>query len=136
MLECLMDFFNNHLWLVPIVIAAIFVTRILFSNDMMLTYLDWILVPPFVSIGGVVCDRCYSKLRRVLLLFGKYSLYIWLTHTFFFYYYWQKEVFALKLIPIIYVVTLVICLLIGILLNKILENIYFLIKSANSKGSY
>lgn len=58
-------------------------------------------------------------IRYVLQLFGKYSIYIWLTHTFLLYYYFQKQLIQLRYAVLIYVFTAGMCLLIGIILNTI-----------------
>lgn len=60
-----------------------------------------------------------QSIRRILQMFGKYSIYIWLTHTFFLYYYFQTQLMYLKNVGLIYIFTLCICLAVGMILNKI-----------------
>lgn len=63
--------------------------------------------------------KIISKIRELLAFLGRYSIYIWLTHTFFIYYYFQKIVYSLRLSILIYIVTVVGLLIIAVFLDQI-----------------
>lgn len=60
-------------------------------------------------------------IKRLLAVLGKYSQYIWLTHSFFAYYYFQKQLYALSISWIIFAACLGICVSIGAILETILH---------------
>lgn len=62
-------------------------------------------------------------IRRVLQFLGRYSIYIWLIHTFFLYYYFQSEFMQLKYAILIYIVIICVCLVISMGLNKIYNSL-------------
>lgn len=59
------------------------------------------------------------SINRLLNEIGKYSVYMWLIHTFFIYYYFQKIVFAFKYAFIIYIATVIILVFTSILIDYI-----------------
>lgn len=87
---------------------------------------DWIYGPILIYCviilgNNPMVDR---YIGRILRFFGKYSIYIWLTHTFFAYYYIQWFILLPRYTVLIYLWLLVISVLTAI----ILESIYNLIK--------
>lgn len=50
-------------------------------------YYDCIFVVILVYCFGCLCNQMSSRIGAVLSFFGKYSIYIWLVHAFFIYYY-------------------------------------------------
>jgi len=81
------------------------------DND---TYIDFILAPLFI----LACTNflytneiCHNMSEKIFLLLGKHSTNMWLTHSFFCYYYFQRFVFMPKLsiLIIIWLAALSLC---------------------------
>ena len=58
-------------------------------------------------------------IKNVLKILGKYSIYIWLTHTFILYYYFQNELLKIRFSIIIYITTICVCTFIGFMIDKV-----------------
>ncbi len=109
----------KHLWYFVISVIITFL-RIIVSPNIMDTRWDWLFAPFFiVGITGILNVSCFDRLRKILKFIGKYSVYIWLSHTFFLYYYFQKIIFKCKYTGIIYTMVVFLCICIGIILDKI-----------------
>lgn len=76
-----------------------------------------IILAPFVVFSMVGLIEKDSKISKVLRYFGRYSSYMWLVHTFWIYYYWQKVVLLPRYSILIFIWTVLLCLMNGILLN-------------------
>lgn len=83
---------------------------------------DYVLVAVFVFSIMLICktELIMHWLRPVMLFVGKYSTYIWLTHTFFGYYYFQKITFAPRASWLIFLWCMVLSIASGIVLEKML----------------
>lgn len=81
-------------------------------------YLDFILTPIVIVciLGLFNKDTLFSKL---IIFFGENSMYLWLIHTFFCYYYFQKYVFIFKYSILIFLFTVIISTIVSILIKKI-----------------
>lgn len=93
---------------------------------------DWITVSFFVFgfvllLKNPIMDKCFGK---VLYTIGKYSTYIWLTHTFFAYYYFQSFTYAPKYSWLIAVWCILLCMFSG----AVLEKVRLLLSAAVSKN--
>ena len=90
----------------PIFIAfgsgGICIARILFSADCEWDYLFTPLIIFFVVLI-LKSKACTKQFRKLLFMIGKYSTYIWLTHTFYAYYYFQELVYCVKYSALIFV---------------------------------
>ena len=90
---------------------------------------DGILVLFYIWGWIVLLKKLNEKniIKQILKILGKYSVYIWLTHTFFIYYYFQEYFVRLKIACLIYigvvVASLVSGMFIDLLYHKIIENI-------------
>ena len=60
-----------------------------------------------------------QPLQSVFRFFGRYSTFMWLTHTFYAYYFFHKELYALHYPFVMYVILLVISLLTAIVLDRV-----------------
>ena len=60
-----------------------------------------------------------NVIRKLLQFLGSYSMYIWLIHTFFLYYYFQNQLLKIRFSIVIYIITICICTIIGYMINKI-----------------
>ncbi len=99
--------------------------------------LDFLFIPIFVWSLIQVYDVIPDCLRRLLKLLGKYSVYIWLTHTFFCYYYWQKQIIMLKYSVVIFLAVMVISTITAVLLDTVHRFVWQLItgtKHAQKRG--
>lgn len=81
---------------------------------------DFLIVPVliFCLIYWFHSKWIFRPLKYLLALEGKYSQYIWLTHTFFSYYYFQKQLYALSVSWIIFGACLIVCTCIGMFLES------------------
>lgn len=84
---------------------------------------DYLLVALFVfSVMIIVKTEWVTRfLRPVLMFVGKYSTYIWLTHTFFGYYYFQKITFAPRYSWLIFLWCMVLSIASGMVLETLLS---------------
>jgi hypothetical protein len=84
---------------------------------------DYICAPVFVfCIGVIIKSLLFTRIiNKILLFVGKYSTYIWLTHTFFAYYYFQQYLYWFKYSTIIYIVCLICCIIVGIVIEFIIK---------------
>lgn len=84
---------------------------------------DYFLVTLFIlGLLIVIKSKFFQKSVNVILAFvGKYSTYIWLTHTFFAYYFFQKFTFFPKYSILIYVWCVLLSLGMGIVLEYVLK---------------
>lgn len=87
---------------------------------------DFIFVPFFVLsfVGLLKCNWIHKVLGVVLQLPGKYSTYIWLTHTFFGYYLFQKLTFFPKYSPLIFLWCMILSIASGWILESALQLIH------------
>ena len=78
---------------------------------------DYLIVPVLVLCIGVLIKSniCIKTINKVLFFVGTYSTYIWLTHTFFAYYYFQDFIYSFKYSTIIFMVCLLCTILTGII---------------------
>ena len=58
-------------------------------------------------------------LQSVLAIFGRYSIYMWLTHTFYAYYLFHDEIYALRYPIVMYLVLVVASLVTAVVLDRI-----------------
>lgn len=95
-------------------IGTVFASRVLGAED-------WMLVSFFVFgivllLKNSVVDKSFGK---VFLAIGRYSTYIWLTHTFFAYYYFQPFTYAPKYSWLIAIWCILLCMFSGAVLEKV-----------------
>ena len=95
-------------------IMAVFLLRTMGAADY---YLVPILVFGFVLLmkNAFAC----KYLGSIFLFIGKYSTYIWLTHTFFAYYYFQNLTYAPRFSWLIAIWCIFLCIVSGVILEKI-----------------
>jgi hypothetical protein len=84
---------------------------------------DYLLVALFVfSVMVIVKTEWVTRFVQPALMFvGKYSTYIWLTHTFFGYYYFQKITFAPRYSWLIFLWCMALSIVSGIVLEGLLS---------------
>ena len=83
---------------------------------------DYIVTPILIFCILVIMKSklCSKYIKPPLTKLGKYSTYIWLTHTFFVYYYFQKLTYAPRYSTLIFIWCLFLSIASGILMEKIL----------------
>lgn len=92
---------------------------------------DIVLVPIFTyALIYLVKDKGETVFLRIINMLGKYSVYIWLIHGFFIYYYWKDFISLPKIGPLIYVFTLFIC----IMVSGLFQFIFNLFKGKEKKN--
>lgn len=87
---------------------------------------DFIFAPLFVFgfVGLLKCKCLLKILGFILRLPGKYSTYIWLAHTFFGYYLFQKLTFFPKYSPLIFLWCMILSIASGWILESALQHIH------------
>lgn len=87
---------------------------------------DYLFAPVFIfNLCIILKSNIFKKtINKVLFFIGKYSMYIWLTHTFFAYYYFQNFIYGFKYSILIFIVCMVCSLICGIVLEFIYKNIF------------
>lgn len=104
-----------------ILCAGVFVLRTLRMPE-------HLLVPIFIFGLMLVLKHplVYRYPGVVFRFVGKYSTYIWLTHTFFGYYYFQKLTFLPRFSPLIFLFCTGLCIVVGIAAEQILRLPHFI----------
>lgn len=98
--------------------------------------LDTFLVPFYIMIFMTLIKR-KSWLEKVFVFCGKNSTWIWLTHSFFCYYYLGNYIYSLKYSILIFIGTLILSILSAFLLNYIymkINNLSNIIKGVNNES--
>lgn len=113
--------------------AAIFI-RVLCSNTPTGMNVDFVVVPMFILPLTTVCYN--TKVGTILQFFGKHSTNIWLTHTFWCYYFGQKIVLIPKYSIFIYFWLLFLSLFSSYIINLLYIPVCNLIFSKSHKFSY
>lgn len=92
---------------------------------------DFIMAPLFI----LFCTNLIygSMSNRLFFTLGKHSTNIWLTHSFFCYYYFQKLVFLPKLSVLILIWLTVLCIASSIFINYIINKGRSILERSNSK---
>ena len=116
---------NKTIFSVCILIISIII-RVMFSNNAEGMHVDFIVVPMFI-VGSttLLYNTCISK---ILIYLGKHSTNMWLTHTFWCYYFWQPIVFLPYVSTFIFIWLIVLSLLTSYIINLVhipLSNLIF-----------
>lgn len=85
-------------------------------------YFDLLFLPLLCSLFLVIKNTT-TKIYSVIVWLGKNSMYMWLSHTFYIYYYFQKAIFLFKYAFLIYIVTVVISLITSLFFERIYKTI-------------
>ena len=89
----------------------VFTMRAILTESAAYSRIDIILCPIFIYLTvGIGHRREGSFSRKLFSFFGRYSTFIWLTHTFFLYYYWQSIALLPKYSILIYIWTVAVSL--------------------------
>lgn len=109
-----------------VAMAIVMVVKVYCPGGMLI---DTILTPVFIALCLKATER-FSKIEKYLRLIGKYSTYMWLTHTFFAFYYWPNLIYGFKYPILIFFSLLAVSLIASVLLeltekilNTIMKNI-------------
>jgi len=94
------------------------------------SYIDFILAPIFIF----VCTNLIYRIKGscIFLILGKHSTNIWLTHTFFCFYYFQRFVFLPRLSILILIWLAVLSIAASIFINFLVKKLEGFIKKINS----
>ena len=128
--------FGMHLYIaIPILVACI-LFRWFYVTDAAQSDCD-VIITPFLIYSLVMLlhiSKADGVVQRVLRYFGKYSTYIWLTHTFWIYYYFQQVVLLPRYSLLIYLWALCLSLCTAILLSWIYTQLEKVFKSRRKSG--
>lgn len=105
-------------FLVAVILIAIPVTAVMKSHMQSKYLLDAVMAVLVIELTQL-CIKKIPCLNTVLAFIGKYSLYMWLIHSFFTKYWFQKFTYSFKNIWVIFFVLVGITLFISICLSKL-----------------
>lgn len=117
------DIFDRAGYLPYINFAFVIIIRSFISVKPTDTQIDWVLAPCFIISISYIIKNIPLTCKNVLGFLGKYSVYIWLMHTFFMYYYFQRFIMLPRELFLIFIFVLVICAGVGIFLDYFAEKI-------------
>lgn len=115
---------NDEVAISIILLVACFAIRIMFATDAAYHYIDMFIIVPFIYSVCCLVDKT-RFLKKGLCFFGKFSTFIWLSHTFFAYDLMPRVITISGISTVIFIECLIVSLLAAILL-QILEK--YLIK--------
>ena len=97
--------------------------------------LDFIIAPIFIYSILTIIKYIDKKqiISKILIYFGNYNTFIWLTHTFYCYYYFQYIILKFKYSIFIYLITIFLSLITAIAINYICNWLYRIISDINKK---
>lgn len=109
-------------------LCSVFVFRTVLGGK-----LDIMLAPIFIYSICVITNIAIVKkyFNPVIKIIGKYSIYIWLVHTFFIYYYFQNIVFAAKYSILIFIWTMLICIAVSSVIDTIIIKCFKFTRSSS-----
>ena len=114
-------------------LAAIII-RVRFSNSPESMKTDYFVVPLFIM---PLTSLFYgTKTGRILMWLGKHSANIWLTHTFWCYYFWQKTVLIPKYSILVFIWLVILSLVSSYAINLIYIPVSNLLLSKEHRFSY
>lgn len=89
------------------------------GNDIIAHQYDFIIAPAFCY--SVISLLKNEKIIKLLCYFGKYSMYMWLIHTFIYLVYWKEFIALFKYSFIMYVVLVMVSLVLSIAFSRIYD---------------
>lgn len=98
------------------VVAVCILVRWCYVTDASQSNVD-VFITPFLIFGLTGILRSLERTVQLLQFFGRHSTYMWLIHTFWIYYYWQRIVLLPKYSVLIFLWTVLICLINAVLLE-------------------
>lgn len=114
----------EKIWIMPYVtLVLVILLRAVISTKPTDTQIDWVLTPCFAIALSYVLKKAPVHCKSFLAFLGKYSMYVWLTHTFFMYYYFQQLIMFPHELFLIYLFVLAICACIGVFLDVAAQSI-------------
>ncbi|ALS18150.1 acyltransferase family protein [Clostridium butyricum] len=105
-------------FIATILLLSVVLARTLLATNAAYNDIDVVLVP-FLIYSLVVLLKKSDKLKKIIGVFGKNSNYMWLTHTFICYYYFQSAITFLKISIFMYLWLIIISLGISFMINKL-----------------
>lgn len=112
-----------------IAVIAVLCGRFFYVKDPAQNDCDIIAIPFFIYFVVNGLHKIDARgVKTVLQYIGKYSTFMWLSHSFFLYYYFQKHILALRYSLLIYAWLLVISLFVAVLLDEIYKKTFALVE--------
>lgn len=103
---------------VSVILTIIF--RTIFAKDAAYDKIDFLIAPILIfSFSNILRYISNKRIDRLFILFGNYSTYIWLVHTFLCYYYFQNIILMPKYSLLIYIWLVILSLSVSIILDYI-----------------
>ena len=83
-----------------------------------------LVTPLFIVLCLEICQRLPGWSKALLAELGQRSTFIWLTHTFYCYYFFQEIIFAPRFTPLIYLLLLTVSWLTSVVLGWIYQQLF------------
>ena len=123
-----MYYYFDKIHIAPyIIIMIVIISRVLVSTKPTDTQIDWTLTPFFIIAISYVIKGLPQYIKNALMSLGKYSMFIWLTHTFFLYYYFQSFIMLPRELSLIYLLLMIVCIAISVVMEFVSEKVIHLI---------
>jgi hypothetical protein len=110
--------------------------RTIVADNATYSTLDIVITPIFIFAVYLI-TKTKNKMTEILAWIGKYSVYMWLTHTFFCYYYFQKLITFSKFSTIMYLELVGVSLVTAMIFGQIEKRIdkYLVVLKEKNYGS-
>lgn len=99
-------------------IASSFLVRTFLATEAFYSLGDILIIAPII-LGFCILSKYLKKFSKVLMWIGKFSTYMWLTHTFYCYYYFREFITVSKISIIMYLQLVMISLLTAVVLTEV-----------------
>lgn len=111
-------------WILWVIMMGILMCMKVYCHGGMLV--DTILTPFFIALCLKAIDQL-KWIENILIVLGKKSTYMWMTHTFFAFYYWSSFIYSFKYPLLIFSVLLAV----SFITSCVLEKMEFFLKNIN-----
>lgn len=110
--------------------------RVMWSNKASDAYFDVIVAPLFI-LGCCTVEEHISKCATTVLKWlGKYSIYMWLVHTFYCYYYFKELIYSHGYSFVIYIELVAISLIIAMIFKEIEKRVDYIFEYVKGNKLY
>lgn len=122
----------HKLLLSIVILVAVIIVRVALSTDASYNRIDIFVIIPFVYSVTVIFDFV-KGFTRFFRFFGKYSTYMWLTHTFFAYYIFRDFITMSRIDLVMFVQLLIVSLMTACWLTKLEQLIDKAVKTLQTR---
>ncbi|MDD5794747.1 MAG: acyltransferase [Clostridiales bacterium] len=106
--------------LIIVVTLSIIMVNLLYIYDLLILFVFMICTPIFIF--NIINIKSKGIVYKAFIILGQHSTSIWLIHTFFCYYYFQKIIFLPKFSMLIFAVLMILSLIVSICIDNLIVN--------------